>query len=200
MVNSKNLVLNPILCYISTAYVSKSPECIIDCCTPFFDFSKIKEARELLSSYVEVYDKQEPGRRGPKSAKNMIIEILETIQKCKADNIELPMFVANAYNSMPPISGYDVVGGTLSVLIDELFLLKDDIREIKQLSRVPSKDIKLLNDEVSSLRNESREINNHFNSIRASCLDDMLNTTSLDIRNEISEIKNRLDLLTGGKN
>ena len=32
---------------------------------------------------------------------------------------------------MPPASGYEIIGGTFSVLIDEIFSLKEELRLIK---------------------------------------------------------------------
>ena len=43
----------------------------------------------------------------------------------------MPMFVANSYNAMPPMSGYEIIGGTLSALIEEIYVLKEEIKALK---------------------------------------------------------------------
>ena len=130
MANSENFILNSVLCYISTASVSKSIEDILNCSIPFFDYSQIKEARETLSLYEN--NEQQTSRKGNKSAKALLIEIFDAIKHCKDNNVDLPIFVADAYNAMPPMSGYELIGGTLTVLIDEILYLKDEIRLLKQ--------------------------------------------------------------------
>ena len=148
MTNSSNLVLNNVLCYITSSYESKTIECIIDCCLPYYSFAQIKAARDLLVSYNKC-EISSSGHKGTKSTKNLLTEILDFLKYCKDNQIELPTFVSNSYNSMPPVSGYEIIGGTLSVLIDEIYSLKEELKMMKQdveLSRKCSDTISIKND------------------------------------------------------
>ena len=162
MANSSNLVLNNVLCYITSALDSKTNECIIDCCLPFYNFSQIKEARDLLVSHSK-YKCLSNGHRGNKSTKTILNEILDSLSYCKDNQVDLPTFVANSYNSMPPVSGYELICGTLSALIEEIYLLKDEIRSMKhnvELNGKCSDTISIKNDLIQiekSLRDLNHE-------------------------------------------
>ena len=148
MTNSTNLVLNNVLCYITSSNESKSVECIIDCCLPYYSFSQIKEAREVLLSYCK-YEVPSSGHRGNKSTKHLLTEIFDFLKHCKENQVQLPTFVSNSYNSMPPVSGYEIIGGTLSVLIDELYSLKEELKIMKhdfELSKKCCDTISIKND------------------------------------------------------
>ena len=138
MSNSSNLVLNNVLCYISSTYEIKTTDTIIDCCVPFFEYNQLKEAREVLLIYHE-QETETSSRRGSKSAKTLITEIIEGFKYCKSNDIILPMFVANSYNSMPTMAGYEIIGGTLSALIDEIYALKEEIKVLKQNNETEKK-------------------------------------------------------------
>ena len=138
MVNSANLVLNSVLCYVSSALETKTLDTIIDCCVPFFEYGQLREAKETLLLYCE-HESETSNRRGNKSAKCLVTEVIEVFKYCKINNIELPSFVANSYNSMPPMSGYEIIGGTLSALIEEIYVLKEEIIALKHNNEADKK-------------------------------------------------------------
>ena len=124
------LVLNDVLCYIySSLDDNKDTESIIKTCQSFFTEAQIKDAKTTLCSFNnEKYNQ----RRGENSVKSHLIDIISLIRKFTEDNVEIPLFVARAYNSMPPGSESDYVSGSISVLIDEIIYLKEEIKCLKE--------------------------------------------------------------------
>ena len=125
------LVINDILCYISTARNSKTDDSIIQCCLPFYSISRIKEAKALLFKYTSDRPKS---RRGDNLQKNEITDILDLFRKCEETNTDLPKFVSESYDSMPPTSGFELIGNTIVSLIEEIQTLRDEIKIIKDSS------------------------------------------------------------------
>ena len=125
------LIINDILCYISTARNSKTDDYIIQCCLPFFNISKIKEAKSLICTYSS---DRPIHRRGDNLIKSELTDILELFRKCEESNITLPKFVAESYDSMPPGSGFELISNTIMSLIEEIQTLRDEIKIIKDSS------------------------------------------------------------------
>ena len=69
-----DVVINDILCYITTAANKKSNDFIINSCIAFYDINKIKEAKVLLCSYN---DERANKRRGDDAKKAELQDIID---------------------------------------------------------------------------------------------------------------------------
>ena len=75
---NSEIVLNNILCFISTARNSKSTEYILQCCLLFYSIDEVKSAKNLLSEYG---NEKVINRRGENALKNEITDIIELFKK-----------------------------------------------------------------------------------------------------------------------
>ena len=126
------LLLNDVLCYIYSALNDdRNTDSIVKACVPFYTEVQIKEAKSTLCSFNNERIVQ---RRGDNSVKSHLIDIISLIKKFQEENVETPVFVAGAYNSMPPGSEFECINGSISVLIDEIVYLKEEIKCLKDLN------------------------------------------------------------------
>ena len=99
-------VINSVLCYISTARHTKTDEQIVQFCLPFYDLNIIREAKDVLFKYTE---ERNVKRRGDDCKKSELTDILQMFRKLDEDNVSLPTFVSDSFDSMPPSAGYDLL-------------------------------------------------------------------------------------------
>ena len=150
-IETENVCINDILCFISTAINSKTDEFIIQSCFSFYETTKIKHAKSLLCS---LYGDRPKTRRGDGAKRAEIGDIIDLFRKSEENNISLPKFVAGSFDSLPPGSGYEVIAPFIIDLIDQVKSLKGEIEIIKNLKTLKNIETSLLDE----LRNDVSEI------------------------------------------
>ena len=75
-------------------------------------------------------------RRGDHPNKAEITDILDLFRKYDENDISIPTFVADSFDSMPPTAGYDLIAPMLMSLVDELSGLKKDLMTFKDIGTV----------------------------------------------------------------
>ena len=152
---SENTLINSVLCYTSTARHSQSEQSIISACLSFFKNDEITEAKEILYNAV---DEPMSKRKGENKARNDLSDVLALLTKCDSKDKELPKFLCDGYNKMPPASGFEVLASHMVCLIEEVANLKSEVSKLKTdkgsdqtaVIKEELRDIKLLLNRVKS--------------------------------------------------
>ena len=66
-------------------------------------------------------------RKGPNKVKTEIKDILNLFENADNDNLNLPKCVADNFNSLPPISGFECVARRIVTLTEEIEALKSEL-------------------------------------------------------------------------
>ena len=114
-----NLVIDNILCYMSTSRDSMKNNEIIRTCLAFYQLDERVKSKELLFNLIGDKPKH---RRGEDRVWNELQDIMSVLERCDCENIKLPKFVCASYNGLPPSSGFEVVAHHIVSLIDEISL------------------------------------------------------------------------------
>lgn len=148
----ENTVINDVLCYISTARSSVPEEVIILTVRSFYDFDKIKKAKDFLCKVCGVKTNR---RRNDDKITTEIGDILKLFEDACVGDKEIPKFVAEGYTSMPPSSGFEIVSEHILSLTNEIEQLKLELKQFRKIREDYSKvmddsmDLKL---EVSDIK------------------------------------------------
>ena len=97
-------IINGVLCYISTARHSMRSDDIIRICCAFFKDDDILKGKDLLCELIGEKSKR---RRNENRIINEMRDIVELFKKCDETNVELPKFVVDTFDGLPPSSGFD---------------------------------------------------------------------------------------------
>ena len=153
-----NLVVSGILCYISTArHVMKRDE-IIRSCLVFYEGDDILRGKDILYEIVGEKSKQ---RRNENRLMNELQDVLDLLKKCEEEAIDLPSFVVDSCNSMPPSSGFDVVAHSMHTL-DEISTLKKEIECLKEnrlADDIRNQQNVLIQEDLLTIKGEIRKLN-----------------------------------------
>ena len=163
---TQDLVVNNVLCYISSARHSLPNDQIIQCCLPFYDYDEIKDAKDIIFKSLK---EKSVRRRGDNAKKAEIQDILDALVKMEEREIPISCYVANSFKAMPPTSGFELIGSMLTTLFDEISSLKNEIKSFKNSNRIDQKlyadtaqvkcDIKEIKHDINFLKLKSNERN-----------------------------------------
>ena len=134
--SSENVVVNNVLCYINSARHSLSNDQIIQCCLPFYDYDDIKSAKDNVYKSLKESSKR---RRGDNAKKAEIQDILDALAKHEEREIPIPCYGADSYKAMPPTSGFEIIGSMLTTLFEEIFHLKNEINQYRNINKIDQK-------------------------------------------------------------
>lgn len=151
-----NIEINDLLCYASTALDSIDNNTIIINCVTFFGSAKINEAKQRLS---ELLNENLKWRKGNDKIKANMQDIIDLLRNSAEKGKELPKFVAESYNSLPPVSGFDSIGEYLIRLIDEVSRLN---QEVSYLKEARNNELNLKNELISlkeTIYNQNKTLN-----------------------------------------
>ena len=107
--------------------------------------------------------------------------------------VQLPTYVADTYNSMPPSSGFEIVARTVQTLIQEISDLKHEISDLKknrQSNEVRSQDNSLILEDIMVIKGELRKLNHKLISDdvrRSSIALNSLDESCINLRHRMSE-------------
>ena len=129
MATSDGDFINGLLCFISTARHTYSEVTLISLCLSFYNSDKINAAKKEL---FNVANEQLIARRGDGKARADVTDILNLFGKCEQNKVQLPRFLADAFDSMPPVSGYEVLAEHIVELLVQVGELKGQVRALNE--------------------------------------------------------------------
>ena len=124
--------INSLLTYVVSVRHSKPKDEIVNICAVFYNESQIKEAKEKLFDHAGT---KPIWRRSDNRQKENISDIIDLIKKCDDEQVKLPSFVTSDHEGFPPAYGFDLIGGIINNLTDQIHELKNEIQNLKD-SRV----------------------------------------------------------------
>ena len=157
-----NPVINSVLCYVSTARHSLRNDDIVRACLVFYKVDDIIKAKDLL---FETVGEKSIRRRNGNHMMKELQDILDLLKKCDDSGTQLPVFVTDAYDGLPPSSGFEMVAESVMSLIDEISNLRKEIEFLKEnrtAQTVNNKDNAILQEDVLVIKGELRKLNLRF--------------------------------------
>ena len=156
---ASELVINHVLCYVSTARHALKYDDIVRVCLTFFNIEDIIRAKDLVYASA---GKKSKRRRGDDRALNEIEDLLDILRICEDSGIILPKYVTDSYNSLPPTSGFEVVAHSMVALIDEISSLKREVEFLKEkrlADTVYHHDATIMKEDLLTIKGELRKLN-----------------------------------------
>ena len=155
----KELLINNVLCYISTARDCMKGDDLVRVCLGFFKSEDIVDAKDLLCDIIGEKGKR---RRNENRLMHELHDILSLLNKCDDGDVLLPKFVADSYNALPPSSGFEVIAGQIITLMDEISLLRTEVAALKD-ARLSNNNIQqennILQEDILEIKGELRKLN-----------------------------------------
>ena len=116
-VQNTNLVTNNFLCYVSTARHRMRNDDIVRTCIAFYKENDLLAGKSLLCD--QIGDKPK-WRRGENRLVTEVQDVLNLLKKCDDEGLQLPSFVCDSYDGMPPTSGFASIAESMVTLINEI--------------------------------------------------------------------------------
>ena len=163
---SLNIKVNDVLCFITTAVHSKTTDFMVNAAIAYYDAKSVREAKNLIFSYSTEKCIQ---RKGEKSKKNDILDIIDLVKKLHEGGINVPDFTASKFDSMPPASGYEVIASNIVDLIEEIKSLRSEVSYLKESNSKESKNdnaLICLQEDVADIKQSIINLGNEFSSIQ----------------------------------
>ena len=138
----ENTVINDVLCYLSTSKKALSCENVILNAVAFYKSEAIRKAKEFIFECCkEKLIVRKSCASHPNPAVADVQDILDLIDKSESNRHLLPEFVAAAFTSMPPSTGFESLAMVMCSLRDEVAALRLEVTEVRQVTQ---KDLKSL--------------------------------------------------------
>ena len=157
--DGRNIVIDNILCYLSTSRDSMKKDDIIRTCLAFYKLDDIVKSKEVLFSFIGEKPKH---RRGEDRLVNEVQDIMFVFERCEIENVKLPKFVSDSYNGLPPTSGFEVVAHHIISLIDEISSLRKEVvalKEARLADNILQQNNDILQEDVLTIKGELRKLN-----------------------------------------
>ena len=129
MSDKANLIVNGVLCYISSARCTYTDQTLLSICQSFYKCDKVVEAKKILYGATGEAVSQ---RRGEGRLRAELTDILDEFRKADENGVVLPTFVADSFASMPPASGFEVLSEHLISLLAEISNLKQQVTSLTE--------------------------------------------------------------------
>ena len=170
-IKSEAIIMNDILCYITTAIHDKTHEFIIQAVSSHYKIDEIRIAKKLLYSYSK---SRKIKRRGSEYIRSEIEDIIDLISDSNKDDFVMPQFAASRYDSFPPC--INVNSSTIEELNNEIISLKLEVSCLKEFNQHNSKD---LNNNLELMKNSICELKELINNFKNKYLSDNISDTEL---------------------
>ena len=152
-------IINGVLCYASTARHSVRHDDIVRVCLAFFKEDDVIKGKDTLCNFVGEKPKR---RRGEDRMMHEVRDILDILKRCDENKRELPKFVVDSYDGLPPSSGFELIAQSLTALNDEIVSLRKEIEHLKD-SRIQENvivhDMSMMKEDVIIIKGELRKMN-----------------------------------------
>ena len=153
---ASNLVVNNVLCYLSTARHSQTEQSMIAACQSFYKYEDILDAKETLYGFGEETITK---RRGDAKARMDITDMIAVLQTYDEKKVTIPTIVCDGYNKMPPASGFEILAEHIVGLMEEMHSLKEEISKLNAARS--SEEIKEELSDIKKCCNEILKTQNH---------------------------------------
>lgn len=168
----KNVVINKVLCFISSSRNSLSTEDIISTTVVYYNKEEIEQAKKFLFKLCG----EKPIARAscvswPDPCTAHVNDMIEFFERHELKNFAFPRFLADGFDSLPP-TGLSRIAESIRGLRDEVSLLRTELNEHR---KERMEDIKCLND-INSVQSDVADIKNAVVDLKK--CNDMNNTTS----------------------
>ena len=151
-------VINGVLCYTSTARHSVRNDDLVRICLAFFKDEDIIKGKDTLCSIIGEKPKR---RRNENRIMHEVRDILDLLKRCDDNNCELPKFVVDSYDGLPPTSGFDLIAQSLTALNEEISALRKEIEYLKENrieETITIHDMGMIKEDLITIRGELRKI------------------------------------------
>ena len=159
---STELIIDAVLCYVSTARHSMRSDDIMRVCLAFFKDEDIIRAKDMIYEIAGVKPKR---RRHENRMINEMQDLLDMIKLCDENKMKLPKYVSDSFDSMPPTSGFEVIATYMKSFIDEIVVLKDEIKFLKENRfsvNVDKDDAIHMKEDIIAIKGELRKLNHRL--------------------------------------
>ena len=123
------LIVNNILCYISTSRHSMRVDDTVKSCFAFFHIDDIMKGKDLL---CDIVGERPIRRRNENRILHELQDITDLFNKCDEESKKLPTFVANSFNVLPPLSGFELVADHIMKLNEEILALSKEVEALRE--------------------------------------------------------------------
>ena len=155
----KELMINNVLCYISTARDCMKADDIVRVCLGFFKSEDIVGAKDLLCDIAGEKGKR---RRNENRLLHELQDILNLLERCDDGDVMLPKFVADSYNALPPTSGFEIIASQIVSLMEEISSLRTEVAALKD-ARLNDNSVRqenaIIQEDVLEIKGELRKLN-----------------------------------------
>ena len=155
----KSPIINGVLCYTSSARHSVRNDDIVRICLAFFKDEEIIKGKDVLCSIIGEKPKR---RRNENKIMHEVRDILDILKRCDDTNCELPKFVVDSYDGLPPSSGFELIAQSLTALNDEILALRKEIEYLKDNrleQTITIHDMGMIKEDLITIKGELRKIN-----------------------------------------
>ena len=152
-------IINGVLCYTSTARHSVRNDDIVRICLAFFRDDEIIKGKDILCSIIGEKSKR---RRHENRIMHELRDILDILKRCDDENCELPKFVVDSYDGLPPTSGFEIIAQSLTTLNDEILSLRKEIEYLKDNrieQTITIHDMSMMKEDLIMIKGELKKIN-----------------------------------------
>ena len=165
------LVLNNVLCFISSARASAPANDIISKAHAFYESAQIITAKDLIFRLI---NENVVRRKSDDKYIRELKDILDAFNKAEEKSISLPTFVAMGAAALPPSSGFEVIVDIINDLKKEISDLKNKItsfdkvhaelgqikkqmadmnKQVRNVNSIPSTASNQINQKLQAARN-----------------------------------------------
>ena len=98
-------------------------------CLSFYSSEKITAAKKVLFS---LSNEPTVTRKGNGKARSDLTDILTLFNKNEQSGVHLPKFLADSFDAMPPVSGYEILAEHIVDLLEQVGDLKEKIKTLNE--------------------------------------------------------------------
>ena len=129
MSSINDAVIDGVLCFISSARQSYTEAALTSLCLSFYSSEKITAAKKVLFS---LSNEPTVTRKGNGKARSDLTDILTLFNKNEQSGVHLPKFLADSFDAMPPVSGYEILAEHIVDLLEQVGDLKEKIKTLNE--------------------------------------------------------------------
>ena len=136
----ENVVVNDLLCFVSTARISFTADNIVLNVVGFYKDEDIKKAKATLYQICKetpVIRKQCASQPNPSGSHTK--DIIQLFDEAEREETDLPKLLASGCMSLPPSTGFESYTSVVCSLRDELYALRLEVTEIRKTIEKDSK-------------------------------------------------------------
>lgn len=187
--NGTEYIENALLAFVTSASHCKSKNEILNIGCVFYDENKIKNAKELLFNKL---NKKLIWRRSEHKSRENLSDIIDLMTKCDEEQVQIPKFVCSEYDGFPPSNGFEVIGGYVKQLIDQVHDLKNELNILKEVKMDSVNDLQ----EKYFIKEELLEIKGIVKDLKHRMMFESVTGDNLIVKNVDGAVNNSKNLDT----